>query len=200
MSASQRPLLRARFTAYDLSAEMLATVKGEADKRGLANVVTRQGSAERLPFADASFDMVLSRFSAHHWGDVPAALREVSRVLKPAGTAVFGDVASAWTGSLATPSCRLSRCCAIPHTFATIRSASGRLMFAAAGFTVTATKPMRLRIDFASWIARMRTAPVFVQANPSLADSHVGGSTPPTSRSRTTVSLTFDTAVFVANR
>ena len=40
----------------------------------------QQGYAETLPFADASFDVVISRYSAHHWHDVGQALREVKRV------------------------------------------------------------------------------------------------------------------------
>ena len=47
--------------AYDLSADMLATVARAGRERGLANVTTQQGVVESLPFADASFDMVLTR-------------------------------------------------------------------------------------------------------------------------------------------
>jgi SAM-dependent methyltransferase len=36
--------------------------------------------AERLPFADGSFDLVVSRLGAHHFGDVRAAMREMARV------------------------------------------------------------------------------------------------------------------------
>ena len=73
--------------AYDLSAEMLDVVGLAATQRGLTNITTQAGMAEHLPFADASFDYVLSRYSAHHWRDLDAGLRETARVLKPAGTA-----------------------------------------------------------------------------------------------------------------
>src|SRR5579859_6577960 len=53
--------------AYDLAPEMLAVVANAAATRGLGNVATQQGVVERLPFADASFDLVMSRYSAHHW-------------------------------------------------------------------------------------------------------------------------------------
>src|SRR5579872_6553351 len=58
--------------AYDLSSDMLAAVANAAADRGLSNIRTQQGIVERLPFPDASFDFVLSRYSAHHWRDVPA--------------------------------------------------------------------------------------------------------------------------------
>src|SRR5215475_13265034 len=75
--------------AYDLSPEMLDVVARAAKERGLGNVTTQQGVVERLPFPDASFDVVLSRFSAHHWHGFDAALREAARVLKPGGVAGF---------------------------------------------------------------------------------------------------------------
>jgi ubiquinone/menaquinone biosynthesis C-methylase UbiE len=43
-----------KIVAYDLSEAMLATVRGEAQRRKLSNLETRQGSVEKLPFADAS--------------------------------------------------------------------------------------------------------------------------------------------------
>ncbi|MDI5829655.1 methyltransferase domain-containing protein, partial [Salmonella enterica subsp. enterica serovar Kentucky] len=41
---------------------------------------------------DASFEVVISRYSAHHWHDVGQALREVYRVLKPGGVLIIMDV------------------------------------------------------------------------------------------------------------
>ena len=67
----------ARVVAYDLSADMLGVVSTEAAKRGMTNIDTQLGAAESLPFPDASFDLVFSRYSAHHWADVGAALREM---------------------------------------------------------------------------------------------------------------------------
>ncbi len=53
--------------AYDLSAQMLDVVAQAAEARQLKNITTRQGYAESLPFADNAFDIVISRYSAHHW-------------------------------------------------------------------------------------------------------------------------------------
>src|SRR5690606_30722485 len=57
----------AEVVAVDVAAPMLETVAAEAARRGLANLAVRQAPAEALPFPDASFDLVVSRFSAHHW-------------------------------------------------------------------------------------------------------------------------------------
>src|SRR5579871_475317 len=79
------PLVR-EIVAYDLSLEMLDVVARTARERCLRNVTTQQGTVEKLPFGDGSFDVVASRFSAHHWHDLDAGLREAGRVLKPGGT------------------------------------------------------------------------------------------------------------------
>jgi SAM-dependent methyltransferase len=51
-----------------------------------------EGDVAQLPFPDASFEVVTSSFSMHHWGDVEAALREIDRVLMPGGRAVIYDL------------------------------------------------------------------------------------------------------------
>ena len=52
------------------------------------------GSAESLPFPDASFDLVISTVSFHHWADQEKAFREINRVLREGGTFALADVAN----------------------------------------------------------------------------------------------------------
>jgi SAM-dependent methyltransferase len=59
-------------------------IRGLAEETGLPIDVTQEFS-ERLPFADASFDLVFSRAVLHHTSDLPGACREFFRVLKPGG-------------------------------------------------------------------------------------------------------------------
>jgi ubiquinone/menaquinone biosynthesis C-methylase UbiE len=47
-----------------------------------------------LPFPDASFDLVVSTFSMHHWADPAVGLAEIRRVLRPGGRALIWDPAS----------------------------------------------------------------------------------------------------------
>src|SRR5260221_4837080 len=88
--------------AYDLSTEMLTAVTRAAVDRGLDNLKTECGAVEKLPFADASFGVVMTRFSAHHWRDLDAALAEARRVIRPSGFAAFVDVVTPGEPLLAT--------------------------------------------------------------------------------------------------
>jgi ubiquinone/menaquinone biosynthesis C-methylase UbiE len=54
------------------------------------------GTAERLPAADGSVDLVISTTSFDHWADQQAGLAECARVLAPGGYLVLADIISAW--------------------------------------------------------------------------------------------------------
>lgn len=57
-----------------------------------AGLTFEAGDAERLPFPDASFDVVINIESSHCYADVPAFAREVARVLAPGGWFTFADM------------------------------------------------------------------------------------------------------------
>ena len=153
--------------AYDLSREMLAAVTAEAAKRGLANLTTRQGAAESLPFESGSFDLVLSRFSAHHWQDWPAGLKEARRVLSANGRGVFIDVIAPERALLDTylQSIELLR---DPSHVRDYSREEWVKALRAAGFAPGDTAERRLRIDYASWVERMQTSDVHRRAIRSL--------------------------------
>jgi SAM-dependent methyltransferase len=50
----------------------------------------RVGTAEHLPWADEAFDAVISVNSLYYWSDLPKALGEIKRVLRPGGILVLG--------------------------------------------------------------------------------------------------------------
>lgn len=73
--------------AVDRSPQMVAATRRELRARGLSThpeQVVRQASVQALPFADASFDSVVSTFPTGYIAD-PATLREISRVLRSGG-------------------------------------------------------------------------------------------------------------------
>ncbi len=77
----------ARVTAFDLSPGYLAEARARAAANG-ARVDFVCADGERLPFADASFDRVWGNAVLHHL-DPGRAARELRRVLRPGGRAVF---------------------------------------------------------------------------------------------------------------
>jgi len=156
-----------RVVAYDIAEPMLATVAAAAHERGLGNIGTRQGPAEQLPFDSASFDFVLSRMSAHHWQDVPAALKEVRRVLKANGRVLFVDIAGGDHPLLDTHLQAVEVLRDGSH-IRNYRADEWLALFDAAGFTAKIRSRWRLPLEFDTWVARMRTPPERVTAIRSL--------------------------------
>jgi len=148
--------LVSKVAAYDLSQQMLDVVAAAAAERGLSNIATVCGAAESLPFADAEFDFVFSRYSAHHWSDLGQALREVRRVLKPGGVAAFIDVMSPGSPLLDT---YLQSVEVLRDTSHVRDYSAGEWLrqVSEAGLHVRSTQRQRLRLEFGSWVERMRT-------------------------------------------
>jgi SAM-dependent methyltransferase len=147
--------------------ELLATVATAAIDRGLGNIRTKQGAAESLPFDDGSFDWVISRLSAHHWHDVPQALAQVRRVLKPGGHALFIDIAGTDHPLLDTHLQAVEVLRDGSH-IRDYRADEWLAFFERAGFVAKVRERWRMPIDFDAWVTRMRTPPLRVSAIRSL--------------------------------
>ncbi|WP_395328063.1 methyltransferase domain-containing protein [Novosphingobium sp. BL-8H] len=153
----------AKVTASDLSPEMLEQVAAEAARRGLANVAVEPAPAEALPFADDAFDFLACRFSTHHWRDAEAGLREARRVLQPGSPAIFVDVVAPGDASADTHLQAVELLRDVSHV-RDYTVAQWIAMLDRAGFAVREVRTARLRMDFATWTARMRTPPERVAA------------------------------------
>jgi SAM-dependent methyltransferase len=149
--------------ACDLAPQMLATVAAEARRRQHDNIAVLCAAAEALPWPAATFDLVASRFSVHHWRDRAAGLQQAARVLKPGGLALFID-------TLAPP-------CALLDTWlqsiellrdaSHVRNATLAEWvrdLGEAGLAIRRLHTGRLPLDFAAWVARTRTPPERVAA------------------------------------
>jgi ubiquinone/menaquinone biosynthesis C-methylase UbiE len=92
--------LIARATCTDISPGMLAALSANAERLGL-QVETVSADAERLPFEDGSFDLVVGHAVLHHLPDLPTAFGELARVLAPGGTLLFAGEPSRYGDRLA---------------------------------------------------------------------------------------------------
>jgi len=75
----------------DIVPEMIARAESNLQKMDLENVSFQQTSGENLPFADDTFDVVISNGAINLIPDKEAALSEIIRVLKPAGRLMVAD-------------------------------------------------------------------------------------------------------------
>ena len=155
--------LAGQVVAYDLTPDMLATVRNAAADRGLLNIVTEQGAAESLPFPDASFDLVVSRYSAHHWHDLAAGLAGIRRVLKPGGLAIVMDVVSPGE-ALRDTFLQAVELLRDPSHVRDYAPSEWARFLRTAGLQPSEPIMDRLRLDFAAWIARIGTPDLQAQA------------------------------------
>jgi len=79
-------------TGVDMTTEMLAKARAAAAEMSAANVEFLEGEVEQLPFADATFDVVISNGVIDLIPDKDAVFAEIFRVLAPGGHMQIADV------------------------------------------------------------------------------------------------------------
>ncbi len=76
----------------DMTDDMLALARQNAEKRGATNVEFRKGHIEKLPVEDSSVDYVISNCVINLSADKPAVFSEIARVLNPGGRFAVSDI------------------------------------------------------------------------------------------------------------
>lgn len=145
-----------RVLATDIAAGMLQQAGQLAGERSLGNVELAFVEAEHMPFADGSLDMVTCRQAAHHFYDLPQALREIERVLKPGGVFLLSDTSapeddavSAWMNDV-----ELRR--DATHVWDR-KPSEWRVMLQEIGLEVTHLQMVRVHLEFNDWVKRSAT-------------------------------------------
>lgn len=162
-------------TAVDISPKMLELGKRRAAELGIHNVAFVDGTAEALPFEDASFDLVVTRYSLHHVLDPIAVLREMARVARAGGAVVAVDMLADDDSSVAARQNELER---------TVDSTHTRMLplyelledFADAGLRVEAQSCRDVAVDFEHWQSHIdRADPDKLAVRRALMDELYGG-------------------------
>lgn len=149
--------------AYDLTPAMLTQVERLAVGRGITNITTQAGDVESLPYENASFDLVVSRYSAHHWPHPQTALGELKRVLKPGGAFILSDIV-AKADLTADTYLQAVEVLRDPSHVRDHTIDQWRRMFHAAQFTADVLLAFDIQLGFYNWCRRMNTPHAVVDA------------------------------------
>lgn len=79
-------------TGIDITPQMIEQAKARQEEKQLRNLLWQVGDVLPLPFADARFSVVLTRYSFHHFLNPAAVLAEMLRVCRPGGKVMIADV------------------------------------------------------------------------------------------------------------
>ena len=156
-------------TAVDFSETMLQVARTEAAARGLTQIRFQRSDLEAVPFPDASFDRVVSRYSAHHWLTPHAVLQEFRRLVNVSGHLVLCDVMAPEEPVLDTflNALELLR---DPSHVRDHSTSQWQGMLETAGFEPRVAFTWDLRLEFGPWVQRIATSTARIAALKRLWD------------------------------
>jgi len=142
----------------DLTEAPLAIAEKNRRERGLANARFQSGDAERLPFAEGEFDVVVCRYAFHHFETPARVLGEMARVCRRDGKVVVEDLVSSEHRERGDYHNHFERLRDPSHTRA-LPASELLSMFTAAGLELERLYSGELVQNLERWLATTQTAP-----------------------------------------
>jgi SAM-dependent methyltransferase len=137
--------------ALDITPEMITEGHKKVQQRGLRNIIFMLGTAEALPFPAGTFDLVMTRFSFHHFRGPKVVLMEMIRVCRPGGNVVVVDVLAPADDRLRARYNLLERLRDSSHTEA-LSQRQMESMATEAGLKMMSFSSRRVRMSFEDWL------------------------------------------------
>jgi SAM-dependent methyltransferase len=145
-------------TGIDITPAMLDRARQVAGESRIENVSFQLGNAHPLPFGDASFSIVVSRFAFHHFLDPGAVLGEMRRVCRPGGRVVVADLVASSDPAKAEAHHRMEILRDPSHVRA-LPLAELRALFARGGLATPVETPWSFDVEVEALLARSFPAP-----------------------------------------
>ena len=138
--------------AVDMTPAMLEEARKIILRKGIENIRLEEGDVRHLPYADNTFDMVVSRLAVHHFENPDVELCEMVRVCKPGHTVGIIDLLSPDDETLIERYNHLERLRDPSHTKALTQAQLVDIM-KEAGLSITRIDARNIPVDFQRWVA-----------------------------------------------
>ena len=92
LGAAERLGSEGQLIAIDIEPKIIERLQKRIELEGIANIKARVADAYELPFEDSYFDLIYMITVINEIPDIPRALKEFHRVLKPSGKLVFSEL------------------------------------------------------------------------------------------------------------
>lgn len=157
LSRAIAPFVR-KVTLLDRDRTQLESGLKIARKIGTTNLKTRRGFAENLPYANETFDLVVTRWGWHHFCRPDLVLAEMKRVCRKGGRIVVIDRVAPGNSHWAREYDRLEKLRDPSHIRA-FPLYEIKQLFRQAGLSIVRTESRDFPIEFQTWLDRKVTPP-----------------------------------------
>ncbi len=142
--------------AVDITEPMLETARQLAHERHITNVSFLKADALALPLADAGVECIACRYAAHHFPQLPQAMREWMRVLKPGGRLIISDTIAPEEPALDAFANEIELL-RDPSHVRNHRISEWLALLKETGFEASMQRMWDITMDMQSWTQRMKT-------------------------------------------